>query len=87
MMIDFFESVTATASIARDMGVVPLLELAGVAITNNILVGKGIGYITSSAPPADIALIPVLCIITPLGNLQNPFDPLKELAKKLISGI
>lgn len=72
---------------ARDIGTVPLLGLAGTAITNCIMLGKDIGYVTSSDPPAGIALIAVVCRITPLGSLQNPLAPLNELAKKLISGI
>lgn len=76
MMIDFLESATATASIASDIGIVPLLALAGAAITNDIWLGKTIGYTTSIDPPAGIALIAVVCRITPLGSLQYPLAPL-----------
>ncbi|MFH0364402.1 hypothetical protein [Escherichia coli] len=58
IIIVFFGSATDAASIAMDIGVVPLVAVAGEAITNIIALGKAIGYATSSDPPAGIPLIP-----------------------------
>jgi hypothetical protein len=68
--IDFLASLTEDASIAMDIGVVPLEAIAGAAITNIIALGKVMGYVTSSDPPAGIPLTPAHWMITPFGSLQ-----------------